>query len=41
MDPTEDKKIEKFGKRRMHCTCITLLRYDIEKICISCGYKGL
>ena len=39
MDLTEDQKIEKYVKKRMHCTRNTLLPYEYEYTCFTCGYN--
>ena len=39
MESTEDKIIEKFGKRCGHCNRNTLLPYEYEFTCIVCGYN--
>ena len=36
---TEDKIIEKYGKRCGHCNRNTLLPYENEFTCFSCGYN--
>ena len=39
MESTEDQKIEKYAKQRKHCTRKTLLPYEYEFTCISCGHN--
>ena len=39
MELTEDQKIEKNAKRCGHCNRITLLPYEYEFTCFSCGYN--
>ena len=38
MELTEDEIIQKHGKRCGHCNRITLLPYEYEFNCSSCGY---
>ena len=38
MELTEDETIEKHGKRCGHCNRNTLLPYEFEFTCFSCGY---
>ena len=38
MELTEDEIIEKYGEQCGHCTRNTLLPYEYEFTCISCGY---
>ena len=39
MSLCEDEIIEKYAKRCGHCNRNTLLPYEYEWTCISCGYK--
>ena len=39
MELTEDQIIEKHGKRCGHCNRKTLLPYEYEYTCFSCGYN--
>ena len=39
MELTEDQIIEKYGKRCGHCNRNTLLPYEYEFTCFSCGYN--
>ena len=39
MELTEDEIIQKYAKNCGHCKRITLLPYEYEYTCISCGYK--
>ena len=39
MDLTEDEIIQKDGKRSGHCNRNTLLPYEYEFTCFSCGYN--
>ena len=39
MDLTEDQIIEKYGKYCGHCNRNTLLPYEYEYTCFSCGYN--
>ena len=39
MELTEDEIIQKYAKRCGHCSRNTLLPYEDEYTCISCGYK--
>ena len=39
MDVTEDEIIQKYGKNCGHCNRNTLLPYEYESTCISCGYN--
>ena len=39
MELTEEKKIVKYGKRCGHCNRNTLLPYEYEYTCFSCGYN--
>ena len=39
MQLTEDEIIEKYGKRCGHCNRNTLLPYEYEFTCFSCGYN--
>ena len=39
MDLTEEKVIEKGGKQCGHCSGNTLLPYESEWTCVSCGYN--
>ena len=39
MELTEVEIIPKYGKRCGHCNRNTLLPYEFEFICFSCGYK--
>ena len=36
---TEDQIIEKYAKRCGHCNRITLLPYEYEFTCLSCGFN--
>ena len=38
MELTGDEIIQKYGKRRGHCNRNTLLPYEYEWTCFSCGY---
>ena len=38
MELTEDEIIQKYGKRCGHCNRNTLLPYEYEFTCFSCGY---
>ena len=39
MDLTEDQIIEKYGKHCGHCNRNTLLPYEYEYTCLSCGFN--
>ena len=39
MELTEDKIIQKYGKNCGHCNRNTLLPYEYEYTCFSCGYN--
>ena len=39
MELTEDESIEKYGKRCGHCNRNTLLPYEYEFTCFSCGFN--
>ena len=39
MELTEDEIIEKYAKRCRHCNRNTLLPYEHEFTCFSCGYN--
>ena len=39
MELTEDEIIQKYGKRCGHCNQNTLLPYEYEFTCLSCGYN--
>ena len=39
MNLPEDEFIQKYGKRCEHCNRNTLLPYEYEWICISCGFN--
>ena len=39
MELTEDEIIEKYGKNCGHCNRNTLLPYEYEFTCFSCGYN--
>ena len=39
MELTEDQTIEIYAKQCGHCLRKTLLPYEFELICISCGYN--
>ena len=39
MELTEDQKIEKYAKNCGHCNRNTLLPYEYEWTCFSCGYN--
>ena len=39
MDLSEDQVIEKYGENCRHCNRNTLLPYEHEFICFSCGYN--
>ena len=39
MELTEDESIQKNGKRCGHCNRYTLLPYEYEFTCFSCGYN--
>ena len=38
MELTEDEIIKKYGKQCGHCNRNTLLPYEYEPTCFSCGY---
>ena len=39
MELTEDEIIPKYGERCGHCNQNTLLPYEFEVTCFSCGYN--
>ena len=39
MELTKDEVIQKYDKRCGHCNRITLLPYEYEFTCFSCGYN--
>ena len=39
MELTDDEIIQKYAKRCGHCNRKTLLPYEYEHTCISCGYN--
>ena len=39
MKPTEDEILQKYGKQCGHCNRNTLLLYENEWTCFSCGYN--
>ena len=39
MELTEDEIIEKYAKQCLHCSRITLLPYEYEWTCFSCGFN--
>ena len=39
MDLTEDEIIQKYAKQCRHCSRNTLLPYEYEWTCFSCGYN--
>ena len=39
MELTEDEIFEKYGKHCGHCNRNTLLPYEFEWACFSCGYN--
>ena len=39
MELTEDEIIEKYGKHCGHCNRNTLLPYEYEFTCFSCGFS--
>ena len=39
MELNEDEIIQKYGKRCWPCNRNTLLSYDYEFTCLSCGYN--
>ena len=39
MELSEDEIIEKYGKRCGHCNRKTLLPYEYEFTCFSCGFN--
>ena len=39
MNLSEDEIIQKYGKRYGHCNRNTLLAYEYEFTCVSCGYN--
>ena len=39
MELTEDEIIEKYGKKCLHCNRNTLLPYEYEFTCLSCGFN--
>ena len=39
MELTEDEIIQKYPKKCLHCNRNTLLSYEYEFTCLSCGYN--
>ena len=39
MELTEDEFFQIYGRKCMHCTRNTILPYQYEWTCFSCGYK--
>ena len=39
MELTEDEILQKYGKKCGHCNRNTLLPYEYEFTCISCGFN--
>ena len=39
MELTEDEIMQNYGKQWRHCSRNTLLPYEYERICFSCGYN--
>ena len=39
MNLSEDEIIEKYGKKCLHCNRNTLLPYEYENTCLSCGFN--
>ena len=39
MELTEDETTQKYGKQCAHCSQNTLLPYEYEWTCFSCGYN--
>ena len=39
MELTEDQIIEKYAKKCLHCSRNTLLPYEYEFTCFSCGFN--
>ena len=39
MKLSEDELFEKYSKKLLHCNLLTLLSYEVEFNCISCGYQ--
>ena len=39
MELTEDENLKKYAERCGHCNRHTLLLYEYEFICVSCGYN--
>ena len=39
MEITEEEVIHKYGKQCRHCNRSTLLPFEIEYTCFSCGYN--
>ena len=39
MELSEDEIIQKYGKNCRHCNRNTLLPYEYEFTCFSCGYN--
>ena len=39
MELTEDETFQKYGKHCGHCNRNTLLAYEYEFTCFSCGYN--
>ena len=39
MDLRQDENIQKYGKQCRHCSRNTLLPYEYEWTCFSCGYN--
>ena len=41
MELTEDEIFKKYAKQCKHCSQNTLLPYEYERTCISCGYNAI
>ena len=39
MELTEDEIVEKYAKKRGHCKRNTLLPFEYESTCASCGFN--
>ena len=39
MELTEDEIIQKYAEKCLHCSRNTLLPYDYEFTCITCGFN--
>ena len=39
MKMSEDELIERYGNKCGHCSRNTLLRYEYDFTCLSCGYN--